>query len=70
MGGAKKFGKKLKSGVERFTAQRPLEHPGLHETEWLDDDERNNKVSCGGVDGGCRLHAGRPWFIDRRCSVP
>ena len=52
MGGAKKFGKKLKSGVERFQLPngrwsiRPV-----HETEWLDDDERNNKVSCGGVMG-------------------
>lgn len=52
MGGAKKTGKKLKSGYERF--QLPNGRWSLravHETEWLDNDERNNKVSCGGVMG-------------------
>ena len=52
MGGAKKYGKKLKSSYERYT--RPNGTIGMRlvsETEWLDDDKRNSDVSCGGVMG-------------------
>jgi len=52
MGGAKKRGKKLKSYLEKYT--RPDGSTGMRpvtETEWLDDDDRNNAQSCGKVMG-------------------
>ena len=52
MGGAKKYGKKLKSYIERYT--RPDGKIGFRpvsESEWLDDEVNNNAVDCGGIMG-------------------
>ena len=52
MGGAKKYGKRLRSRTEQYvTASGRIGVRQVRETEWLDDDERNNNVSCGGVMG-------------------
>lgn len=77
MGGAKKYGKNLKTSLERYT--RPNGTQGLRlvsETEWLDDEKRNNDVGCDKVMGNAAyMPADRgsltlgARFLDRRLDT-